>query len=47
MDTPNQRTPGIGNSRCLSTAQIEEFKAEGTLPLPGLIPPDVLAGWQD
>lgn len=47
MDTPNQRTPGITYPSRLSTAQIEEFKAEGALQLPGLIPPDVLVGWQD
>ena len=47
MDIPNQRTPSITYPSRLSTAQIEEFKAEGALPLPGLIPPDVLAGWQD
>ena len=42
MDIPNQRTPSITYPSRLSTAQIEEFKAEGALPLPGLIPPDVL-----
>ncbi len=30
----------------LSAAQLDEFKAEGALPVPGLVPPDVLAGWQ-
>jgi hypothetical protein len=30
----------------LSTAQLDEFKAEGAVAIPGLIPPDVLAGWQ-
>jgi len=31
----------------LSPAQLDEFKAEGALPIPGLIPADILAGWQD
>ena len=31
----------------LSPAQLEEFKAEGTLLIPGLVPPDVLEGWRD
>ena len=31
----------------LSSAQLDEFKAEGVLPIPGLIPPYVLDGWQD
>jgi hypothetical protein len=30
----------------LSQAQLEEFKAEGALAIPGLVPPDVLQGWQ-
>ena len=30
----------------LSAAQLDDFKAEGALPVPGLVPPDVLAGWQ-
>ena len=31
----------------LSPAQLDEFKAEGVLAIPGLVPPDVLEGWQD
>ena len=31
----------------LSSAQLDAFKAEGVLSIPGLVPPDVLAGWQD
>jgi hypothetical protein len=30
----------------LTPAQLDEFKAEGTVAIPGLIPPDVVAGWQ-
>lgn len=30
----------------LTTAQLDEFKAEGAVPVPGLVPPDVLEGWQ-
>ena len=30
----------------LSSAQLDEFKAEGAVAIPGLIPPDVLAGWR-
>ena len=36
-----------GRRMLLSPAQLEEFKAEGTLPIPGLVPPDVLEGWRD
>ena len=31
----------------LSQAQLAEFKAEGALPIRGLVPPDVIARWQD
>lgn len=31
----------------LSTEQLDEFKAEGAVPIPGLIPSDVVASWQD
>ena len=34
-------------SMLLSPAQLDEFKAEGVLAIPGLVPPDVLDGWQD
>ena len=30
----------------LSPAQLDEFKTEGVLAIPGLVPPDVLDGWQ-
>ena len=30
----------------LSPAQLDEFKAEGALAIPGLVPSDVLDGWQ-
>ena len=30
----------------LSSEQLQEFKAEGALPIPGLIPRDILDGWQ-
>ena len=30
----------------LTTAQLDEFKAEGAVPVPGLVPPDALEGWQ-
>ena len=38
--------PGSGPSMLLSPAQLEEFKAEGAVAIPGLVPPDVLDGWQ-
>ena len=31
----------------LSQAQLAEFKAEGALPIRGLVPPDVIDRWQD
>ena len=31
----------------LSQLQLAEFKAEGALPIRGLVPPDVIARWQD
>ena len=31
----------------LSSAQLDEFKAEGVLAIPGLVPPNVLDGWKD
>ena len=34
-------------SMLLSSAQLDEFKAEGVLAIPGLVPPDMLDGWQD
>ena len=30
----------------LTAAQLDQFKAEGAVPIPGLVPPDVLEGWQ-
>ena len=39
--------PGPGSDMLLSPEQLKEFKAEGTLPIPGLVPPDVLEGWRD
>ena len=36
-----------GPGMLLSPAQLDEFKAEGTLAIPGLVPADVLGGWQD
>ena len=30
----------------LSPARLDEFKAEGVLAIPGLVPPDVIDGWQ-
>ncbi len=30
----------------LSLAQLEEFKSEGALAIPGLIPTGVIEGWQ-
>ena len=37
----------IKEPNLLSPTQIEEFKAEGVLPIPSLIPPTVLAKWQN
>ena len=39
--------PDSKPSMLLSPAQLDEFKAEGVLAIPGLVPPDVLDGWQD
>lgn len=30
----------------LTPEQLDEFKAEGALAIPGLVPPDVIDGWQ-
>ena len=38
---------GSGAGMLLSSAQLEEFKTEGALAIPGLIPPDIIAAWQD
>ena len=38
--------PGSKPSMLLSPAQLDEFKAEGVLAIPGLVPPAVLDGWQ-
>ena len=38
--------PGPKPSMLLSPAQLDEFKAEGVLAIPGLVPPDVLEEWQ-
>ena len=46
MNTSDNRGPGPETRVLLSPAQLEEFKAEGALQIPGLIPPDVLDGWQ-
>ncbi len=40
------REPGVGPSMQLSPAQLDEFKAEGALAVPGLVPSDVLEGWR-
>ena len=39
--------PDPGPSMLLSPAQLDEFKAEGAVAIPGLVPPDVLEGWRD
>ena len=39
--------PDPKSSMLLSPAQLDEFKAEGVLAIPGLVPPDVLDGWQN
>ena len=41
------KSESCGPGMLLSPAQLDEFKAEGALPIPGLVPPDVLGGWQD
>ena len=38
---------GSGAGMLLSSAQLEEFKTEGALAIPGLIPPEIIAAWQD
>ena len=47
MNKSESYNPDLKPSMLLSSAQLDEFKAEGTLAIPGLIPPDVLEGWQD
>ena len=47
MNTSDRRQSDIEQPRQLSTTQLEEFKAEGALPIPDLVRPDVIAGWQD
>ena len=46
MNKSESRGPNSGPSMVLSPAQLDEFKAEGAVAIPGLIPPDVLDGWQ-
>ena len=38
---------GSGAGTVLSSAQLDEFKAEGALAIPSLIPADIIAAWQD
>ena len=47
MNTSDRRQSDIEQPMQLSTTQLEEFKAEGALPIPDLVRPDVIAGWQD
>ena len=47
MNRSDSSGPGPGPIMLLSPAQLDEFKAEGALAIPGLIPPDVLKGWRD
>ena len=46
MNKSESSGPGPGPSMLLSPAQLDEFKAEGAVAIPGLVPPDVLDGWQ-
>ena len=47
MNKSGSYGPGPKPNMLLSPAQLDEFKAEGTLAIPGLVPPDVLDGWRD
>ena len=47
MNKSESYRPDPKPSMLLSSAQLDEFKAEGVLAIPGLVPPDVLDGWQD
>ena len=46
MNKSESYGPDPKPSMLLSPAQLDEFKAEGALAIPGLVPPDVLDGWQ-
>lgn len=46
MSKPEGCEPDSGACMCLSQEQLEEFKEEGAVAVPGLVPRDVLAGWQ-
>ena len=46
MNKSGKAGPGTGSSMLLSPAQLDEFKAEGAVAIPGLVPTDVLEGWQ-
>ncbi len=46
MNGSESRGSGPEPSMMLSPAQLDEFKAEGAVAIPGLVPPDVLDGWR-
>ncbi|NKB69321.1 MAG: hypothetical protein GKR89_19800 [Candidatus Latescibacteria bacterium] len=46
MTKPENLTAAPRPDTPLSPAQLAQFKAEGALPIPGLVPADVLAGWK-
>ena len=47
MEKAEGREPVVAQPMRLSPAQLDEFKAEGALSIPGLVPADVIAGWQE
>ena len=47
MSKSEGREPDSGPCMRLSRAQLEEFKTEGAVAVPGLVPREILEGWQD